>query len=256
MTRADHICTPDGAVLLIKWSKTLQNRKDIVTITIPLLSDSPLCPIAAFNRMIRLYPVSDNEPLFVIPRPQGLYPLMDSVAKKHLKDISCHLGLLKTLTFHDFRKDKQALFCTAKSIANMSGAQSLTSEDETETLPARFSNFFMDKIVKMRSAIYSESNPLHLAKDNLFPDLKNDQTLTNIQPATEEEMRKIILASSSASCNLDPIPTPLLKIYVEELLRTITKIVNASLSSCTLLVSMKEALLTPLLEKHHLTLKS
>ena len=40
---------------------------------------------------------------------------------------------------------------------------------------------------------------MHLAKEDLFPDLKNDQTLKNFQPATEEEIRKIILASSSAS---------------------------------------------------------
>ena len=49
--------------------------------------------------------------------------------------------------------------------------------------------------------------------------------------------------------NLDPTPTPLLKICVEELLPTITKIVNASLSSCTLPDSMKGALVTPLLKK-------
>ena len=78
---------------------------------------------------------------------------------------------------------------------------------------------------------------MHLAKEDLFPDLKNDQTLKNFQPATEEEIRKI------------SIPTPLLKICVEELLPTITKIVNASLSSCTLPDSMKEALVTPLLKK-------
>ena len=89
---------------LLKLSKKLQNRKDIATILLPCLGDSPLCPIAALNRMIRLYPVSDNEPLFVIPRSQGLLPLTDSVARKHLKDISHHLGLPKTLTFHDFRR--------------------------------------------------------------------------------------------------------------------------------------------------------
>ena len=101
----------------------------------------------------------------------------------------------------------------------MTSAPSLPSDDETETLPACFSNFFMGKIVKIRSAIYSESDAsaMHLAKEDLFPDLKNHQTLKNFQCATEEEIRKIILASSSASCNLDPIPTPLLKICVEEL---------------------------------------
>ena len=102
LERADYISTEKGAVLVIKRSKTLQNRKDIATIPIPLLGDSPLYLIVALNRVIRLYPVSDNEPLFVVPRAQSLVPLTDSVGRKHLKDISCHLGLPKTLTFYDF----------------------------------------------------------------------------------------------------------------------------------------------------------
>ena len=102
LARADYICAPDGALLLIKRSKALQNRKDIVTVPIPLLGDSPLCPVAAMNRMIQLYPVSDNNPLFVMPRAHKLVPLTDSVAQKHLEDISLHLGLSKMLTFHDF----------------------------------------------------------------------------------------------------------------------------------------------------------
>ena len=104
LARADYIATSQGAILLIKWSKTLQNRKDIATIPTSLLGDTLLCPIASINHMVRLYPVSDNEPLFVVPRAQTLVPLTDSVARKHLKDISSHLGLPKSLTFHDFRR--------------------------------------------------------------------------------------------------------------------------------------------------------
>ena len=117
----------------------------------------------------------------------------------------------------------------------MTSAPSLPSDNETETLPACFSKFFMDKIVNLRSAIYSDLDvsAMHLAKEDLFPDLRNDQTLQNFQPSTEEEIWKIILALSSASCNLDPIPTPLLKICIEKLLQTITQIVNSSPSSCT-----------------------
>ena len=40
----------------------------------------------------------------------------------------------------------------------MTCAPSLTSVDETETLPVSFNNFFMDKIVKIRSASYSDSD--------------------------------------------------------------------------------------------------
>ena len=102
LARADYITTTNGAILLIKWSKNIQNRKDIITIPLPLLGDTPLCLIAALDSMIRLYPVSDNDPLFVIPRAHTLVPLTDSVARKHLKDISSHLSLPKPLTFHDF----------------------------------------------------------------------------------------------------------------------------------------------------------
>ena len=84
LARADYIPAANGAVL-IKWSKTLQNRKDIVTIPIPSLGKSLLCPMAALDRMTQLYTVSDDEPLFVIPRGQHLVPLTDSVARKHLK---------------------------------------------------------------------------------------------------------------------------------------------------------------------------
>ena len=76
----------------------------MVTIPILLLGDTPLCPIVAINGMVWLYLVSDNEPLFIVPRAQSLIPLTDSVARKHLKDISSHLGLSKSLTFHDFRR--------------------------------------------------------------------------------------------------------------------------------------------------------
>ena len=111
----------------------------------------------------------------------------------------------------------------------------------------------MDNIVKIRSAIYSDSYviAMNLAKEDLFPDIKNNQSLTNFQPATEEEIPKIVLALKSTSCNLDPIDIPLLKISVGELHQTITKITNSSVSSYTLLYSMKEAFVTPLLKKQH-----
>ena len=45
-----------------------------------------------------------NLQVFLIPRSKGLVPLTDSMAHKHLKDISRSLCLDKILTFHDFRR--------------------------------------------------------------------------------------------------------------------------------------------------------
>ena len=103
LAHADVILQPQGAVVLIKWSKTIQNRKDVATVSIGALGDSPLCPILALKTMIHKIPASDNDPMFLIPRAKGLVPLTDSVARKHLKDVCIALGLQKPVTFHDFR---------------------------------------------------------------------------------------------------------------------------------------------------------
>ena len=104
LARADVIFGTSGAVLLIKWSKTMQNRRDFVTISLPDLAGSHLCPVMALKVMFQRFPGSENSPVFVIPRPTGLVPLTDSVACKHLKDICRSLGLDIPLTFHDFRR--------------------------------------------------------------------------------------------------------------------------------------------------------
>ena len=104
LARADVIFGITGAVLLIKWSKTMQNRRDFVTISLPDLGGSHLCPVSALKEMFQFFPGSDNSPVFVIPKSKGLVPLTDSVARKHLKDVSKFLGLNPSLTFHDFRR--------------------------------------------------------------------------------------------------------------------------------------------------------
>ena len=93
-----------GAVLLLKWSKTMQNRKEFAIVSLPDLAGSNLCPILALKVMFHRFQGNDNSPVFVILRRKGLVPLTDSVARKHLKDISRALCLDKVLTFHDFRR--------------------------------------------------------------------------------------------------------------------------------------------------------
>ena len=82
----------------------MQNRKDTATVSIPALGSSPLCPISALNSMMAALPASDNYPMFVNPRSNGLVLLIDSVARKHLKDVCRQLQLHNAVTFHDFRR--------------------------------------------------------------------------------------------------------------------------------------------------------
>lgn len=77
-------------------------------------------------------------------------------------------------------------------------------------------------------------------------------TLTKFPPASEDEIKRIIIASSPATCCLDPLPTSLVKLYAGILLPTITKIVNLSLKEALVPESLKTAVVTPLLKKANL----
>ena len=55
------------------------------------------------------------------------------------------------------------------------------------------------------------------------------QHLTHFKPATQDEVRIVVMKSPSKSCELDPLPTNLLKKVLECLLPLITRIINKSL---------------------------
>ena len=62
-------------------------------------------------------------------------------------------------------------------------------------------------------------------------------------------MRKIIDGSPSKSCDLDPIPTFLVKDYLDTLLPFITRLCNASIHEACLPESQKKAIITPVIKK-------
>ena len=82
------------------------------------------------------------------------------------------------------------------------------------------------------------------------PKIRNK--LFNLEPASEDEVRKIIMKSASKSCDLDPIPTNILKALLDILIKPITIIINLSLESGTFPLSFKEAHVTLLLKKSNL----
>ena len=74
-------------------------------------------------------------------------------------------------------------------------------------------------------------------------------TLTTFMDATEVETRNIIKVSPAKSCELDPLPTWLLKECIAKLVPTITDIVNMPLRDSLMPKSLKTALIRPLSKK-------
>ena len=79
----------------------------------------------------------------------------------------------------------------------------------TEQLLKDFSDFFVQKIEKIRQVIPQSIPP---NQDLTYaPQHQLLSSLEILNPATEEEIEKIISASKSTSCSLDALPTTLLK---------------------------------------------
>ena len=79
------------------------------------------------------------------------------------------------------------------------------------------------------------------------------ECLLNIFVFGGEEVRRIIMSSLDTFCDLDVIPTSLLKSCLDVLIKPITIIVNMSLSEGSFPSTFKHALVKPLLKKTQLT---
>ena len=102
----------------------------------------------------------------------------------------------------------------------------------------------MDKIKKIRMNF---TNDVHNTPVIKSPTVKS--RMTRFELATADEVRKLIINSPSKTCDLDPIPTELLKSCLDVLLVPITQMVNLYLISGVFPDIFKTSHVMPLLKK-------
>ncbi|PIK38247.1 putative RNA-directed DNA polymerase from mobile element jockey-like [Apostichopus japonicus] len=122
----------------------------------------------------------------------------------------------------------------------------LPPDKDSKDLVHEFSIFFIDKITRIRASIVSEGKSKSFSLTVHKPP---SCALDMWEPATEDELKRIIMASPSKSCGLDPLPTNLLKQCVTPLLPVISTIVNNSLITGDVPSAFKLAHVTPLIKK-------
>ena len=74
-------------------------------------------------------------------------------------------------------------------------------------------------------------------------------TLGEFEPCTEDKVTKVIMSMASKSCEIDPVPTNLLKEILPQVIKSITKIINTSLELGVFACQWKVAIVKPLLKK-------
>ena len=157
--------------------------------------------------------------------------------------------LVKAKSEHYHNKLSEAdnhkdVYSIANSLLFGPKVQKLPTHDSVQDLSEQFADYFIQKIVTIRNGLCQNINT-----DNQCDETDVIFILGSLKPATNEEISKIIRSSASKSCDLDPIPTWLLKLCLSELLPVITYIVNLSLSTSTVPYELKLALIIPLLKK-------
>jgi len=144
------------------------------------------------------------------------------------------------------------LFKITKHLLNGPSENIIPSEKSPEILVQDFSDFFIDKIVNIRKDVAFQNKDVieDIEVGNI--EASNTSCLVNFSPATEEEIKKFVQQSANKSCELDPLPTWLLKSCINELTPILTKIVNISLEHATVPESFKSARIRPLIKKQSL----
>ena len=115
-------------------------------------------------------------------------------------------------------------------------------------------SFFHTKITKIYEDFVGSQTEEEMGDRGQDPS-KTPTGFTAFKPVTEDEVRKMIMATKTKSCLQDPIPTSLLKECTSSLLPVIPKIVNLFMSQGVMPDELRKALILPLLKKSGLDIE-
>ena len=124
----------------------------------------------------------------------------------------------------------------------------LPSHENEVDLCDEFSHFFHSKIKNIREMLQNQ-NPAHSSAIFRADVEFSGSLLESFEPVTVDEVRKIINQSAPKSCELDPVPTWLLKESLQSTVQCISNIINKSFSESVVPVPFKQAIVRPLLKK-------
>ena len=121
---------------------------------------------------------------------------------------------------------------------------SLREFTKVKSLCDHFSGYFVDKIETSRFKFPDKVQNIPQVQK---PEIRSKMNV--FERASEDKIKKLILSSSSKSCDLDPIPTSVLKNCLDILISPITDKINISMGTSTFPQNFKEAHVRLLLKK-------
>ena len=117
--------------------------------------------------------------------------------------------------------DTKGLYRMVNTLMGTSSSNPLPSHANNSNLAEDFADFFMGKIENIRE---------NLAENQTYrPTGKMTPSLAEFRSFDQTEVKKIIIDMKTKTCELDALPTKLLKDCLDDILPTITDLMNISL---------------------------
>lgn len=153
-----------------------------------------------------------------------------------------------TNVINQHSSDQKTLFKTVNKLLQKSPVRRYPASHNDTTLVDSFADYFTEKIEKIHQS-------LSLREDNISgpptvdPSIHSSKTFCVFEDVTLDQIAAFASKPSAKSCCLDPIRSAVFKECSKVLLPTIGKIVNMSLSTATMVKSLKTAVVSPCLKK-------
>ena len=129
-----------------------------------------------------------------------------------------------------------------KNLASLSKRERVESNPSDGLTAESFLNAFSDKVEGVRASTASAPPPS-------FDSPPGTSSFSRFRMVGESDIHRLISSAANKQCELDPVPTWLVKKYADELAPFITHLFNASLTTGQFPSSQKCAVVTPILKK-------
>ena len=188
--------------------------------------------------------VRRREKVFRKYQSQSCWTALVRERKKYRKMLFDAKTVCYSKKVEDCKGEVKGLYRMVNTLMGTSSENPLPNHISDKDLAEDFADFFMVKIQKIRDNL--------TGYPTYEPKKKITTRLAEFRPFEQTELKKIILGMKSKSCKLDALPTRLLKQCIEDILPTITNLVNISLQEGIFASEWKTSIIRPLLKKPNL----
>ena len=181
------------------------------------------------------------------------------LTKKRYNDLKRHFGRVEKEARMKFLKDDleeskddarglqrklNRLLGKVETVLPEAGCNQQLAED--------FAEFFSNKVEKIRTSVSKEKD-CAMTSGNAVNTLNSDgqSTLEVFEEVSIEQLKRLVKGMADKSCDLDTIPTWLVKECIDDLAPHLQRIVNLSLQCAQVPVTLQQALVFPTIKNAH-----